>query len=236
MEAVIVSWAKDETFRRMTQKAIDSAIESGVNRIVVIESQPSVSYLGANTIPYVGEFNYNKALNIGISHCKEECIALCNNDVIFYEGFSKAESIMKEHDIHSASPCRKGELLGVVSRMGYRVRKEMRGWCIILDRYVLDKIGSLDETYTFHASENIYRDQLREKGIEHHLLDGVYLDHLKSKTIETMPHDEKIKMTLHNKRKYKMRKIKQHEKRFTAKKTKSRRDGRGLRVPSRKRR
>lgn len=204
LSAVIVSWAKDDTFRKMTQNAIDSALNSGVDEVVVLEMS-DVKYNNALTIKNEGEFNYNRSLNKGIGYCHGEYIALCNNDLLFYEGFGDIIKEMKEHNIHSACPSsNKGE-----RRMGYGIKKinqteerEMKGWCIILDRYCLDKIGKLDETYSFHYSDNAYADQLKKNNIEHYLLFGYRVDHLTSVTLSTLPKEKKIEYMKKQKRKY----------------------------------
>jgi hypothetical protein len=202
MDAVIVSWAKNETFLRMTQNAIDTALASGVKSVVVVESEPNVTYDNAETIPYAGEFNYNRALNMGIEECSDYYIALCNNDLIFHAGFAEIERIMSARSIHSASPCHPKEDIMQATRMGYGIKKELRGWCIVLDRYVLERIGKLDETYTFHYSDNAYADQLKKENVEHHLINGVYVEHLVSKTLNTIPVEERKVFTREQKQKY----------------------------------
>jgi len=66
MDIIIISNAKEERFRSMTQNAIDSAIETTKNhnvRIIVVEQQ-NIDY-NVETIHYDFEFNYNKVANLG---------------------------------------------------------------------------------------------------------------------------------------------------------------------------
>lgn len=203
MEAVIVSWAKNHILAEVTQYAIDTALMSGITKVIVVEQNQSIFYNNADMVNFTGEFNYNKALNLGLSKCSERYVALCNNDVIFHEGFVKAEKIMEQYGIKSASPCGEGEDIGEPFRKGYRIKREMRGWCIIIDKEILQTIGKLDETYTFHYSDNAYADQLKAAGIEHYLLNGVELTHLVSRTLKTESLERRRQLTREQRYKYK---------------------------------
>ena len=173
---------------KVTQNCIDSALQdiAKVN-IIIVETSSLWDYKGADDIiKYEGDFNYNHALNLGLSHAKSDIHILANNDIIFYKGWSQIGDLMKANDFHSASILsqnRNGFERGNYVYEGYIVGKHLTGWCIFMDGYCREKIGHLDETCSFWYSDDLYACQLKEAGIKHGLFCNLQIDHITSRTL-----------------------------------------------------
>jgi GT2 family glycosyltransferase len=210
LSVVIASYAKTEHHRRLTEQSIRTASRCGITDIIVVETMPGVVFKGAKTIEYPqGQtFCYNRALNIGITECKNKYIALCNNDLVFHYGFEKIAEYMEYNDILSASPYtikahQRTHKKGNHMYYGYRIGYEFCGWCIVIDTDILPMIGGkLDETYSFWFSDNAFADQLKKAGIKHALMCNVSIDHIESATLKTLPKGQSIEMTLIQEQKY----------------------------------
>jgi GT2 family glycosyltransferase len=85
---------------------------------------------------------------------------------------------------------------------GYYIGTLLTGWCIFVTRSCIEKIGSLDETYSFWCSDNAYADQLKAHGIRHGLFCNVRVDHLTSATLKTLPVRKQRKYAYGNINKY----------------------------------
>jgi hypothetical protein len=171
----------------VTQQCIDSARQDGAElNIIVIETSNPYKYDVDKIIEYNGEFNYNRALNIGLKYAKNEIHILANNDLIFHPGWSIIGESMKANDYHSASAMEGKQRFqrGDFVYDSYAIENGMNGWCIFIDNYVLEKIGKLDETMTFWYSDNLYALQLKTAGIKHGLFTNIQVDHLGSRTLK----------------------------------------------------
>jgi hypothetical protein len=173
----------------ITQQCIDSARQDGVKlNIIVIETGQPYKYNVDRIIEYNGEFNYNRALNIGLKHAKNEIHILANNDIIFHPGWSVIGDCMKTNGYHSASVVEgKQKFKRGFIYDSYHIGEGMNGWCIFIDDYVIEKIGKLDETMKFWFSDNLYAMQLQSAGIKHGLFTNVQVDHLESRTLKRLP-------------------------------------------------
>lgn len=210
MDIVIVS--ESSTGRKLTEQAILSAINNtkDLGNIIVVETAMNeLPYSGATTIFWANDFNYNGCLNFGAKHCNGEYIALCNNDVEFCEGWDDIARIMKENDILSASPFsfvnphghRHLPMSG--THYGYRIGHEVLGWCIIVHKSVLERIGGLNTDVDFWYSDNIYADQLQLAGIEHAIITDCCVNHLNySNTLKTKSIPQQTYYTSNQKHKY----------------------------------
>lgn len=210
LSVVIASYSKTEKHRGLTLKAISTAKLCGITDIVVVETMPGVEFNGVTMVyfPDSEKFNYNKALNIGISHCKSKYIALCNNDIVFHKGFENIGVYMFYNSIKSCSPYTLKYRFNRFEKgnhcyYGYRIGYEMCGWCIVIDREILPEIGGkLDETYYFWFSDNAYADQLKKAGIKHAIMCNVFIEHLESQTLKTLPRAQELEYTLEQEKKY----------------------------------
>jgi hypothetical protein len=175
----------------ITQQCIDTARVDGADlNIIVVETGQPYKYDVDKIIEYNGEFNYNRALNLGLKHIKNEIHILANNDIIFQKGWSQIGELMKSNDFHSASAI-SGHLTqfqrGDLVYEGYQVGYILTGWCLFVDDYCLQKIGKLDESVSFWFSDNLYACQIKAEGIRHGLFTGVQIDHMASKTLVRQP-------------------------------------------------
>lgn len=173
---------------QMTQNCIDSArVDDADLNIIIIETGSLWDYKGVNEIiRYNGEFNYNRALNMGLQRAKGEVYILANNDLIFHEGWSQIGESMLANGYHSASVLSQsvnGFQRGNFIYEGYEVGKHITGWCIFMDRYCRETIGQLDETCSFWYSDDLYACQLKAAGITHGMFCNLQVDHITSRTL-----------------------------------------------------
>ena len=103
----LTNTANDDVFH-MTNTAIQSLYASEENnnfRVILVESgNQSYKYNVEITVPYEGDFSYNKALNMAFKHIESDCVGVFNNDVIFTENwFSYMSYYMDVFELDSAS-------------------------------------------------------------------------------------------------------------------------------------
>lgn len=187
---IIVSQSKGDLIQ-VTQNCIDSARQDKADlNIIIVETGQPYKYDVDKIIEYNGEFNYNRALNLGLKHVKGDVHILANNDIIFHPGWSQIGELMKLNDYHSAS-ARAGHLTkykeGDFVWDSYEVGYGFTGWCLFMDNYCLERIGKLDETMNFWYSDNLYALQLKQAGIKHGMFCNVRVDHICSKTLIKQP-------------------------------------------------
>ena len=166
----------------MTRNAIRTAkLNAGmdIGQIVVVEEcltatpQPETKMLY-----YDFKFNYNKCLNLGFSVCKSKYVAFCNNDLRFLENWAK-NAVAAGY--LSVSPSSRHTFNGVLE--GYVVGKHVLGWCIIVDRVVMEEIGGFDTPVNFWFSDDVYAEQLKAAGIKHALVGNSRVNHLTSRSL-----------------------------------------------------
>ncbi len=200
--------SSNASLRIMTQQAIDSLIKSEPNvklNILIIDSNiKSQGFNHAKTIVYDFPFNYHKCVNLGLNYGYSDVVAICNNDLLFDRlWLTKIVEAMGEKYL-SASPNNKpSSVEGVVE--GYRVAKEVLGWCIVVKREIFKKIGKLDECVNFWYSDNIYAEQLKKAGLKHILVLYSHVVHLGSKTLKLAK--DKFTITKAQRREFDKRKI-----------------------------
>lgn len=205
LDVVIVSYAKDHELYNVTMNAIDSLIKSEQDidiNIIVIESNKDIFYPGnCLTVHPDIPFNYNAYLKIGLTYCKYDWVALCNNDLIFYKHwFSEIADWYNnstDKSIKSFSPWNRHEdwhynrVKDDTQFIGYSIGVQLCGWCIVARTEIFDRVD-LSSDVNFWCSDNIYADELIKHGIKHRLQRFSFVDHLTSRTLFTMP-SEKIK-------------------------------------------
>jgi len=183
MDVILVSNAKSPQLRSLTETAImtcQKADSVKYNFYVIEQCRKAKGYTNAKTLYYDFPFNYNRCLNLGI-HCSEsKYIALCNNDLIFKKDWGENMIQVMEQGYLSASPS-KEYFDGIIK--SYRVGKHLLGWCIVINREVIKRIGKFDESVEFWFSDDIYAEQIKKAGIEHILNGYSNVIHLTSKTL-----------------------------------------------------
>ncbi|SDI90140.1 Glycosyltransferase, GT2 family [Pseudomonas flavescens] len=200
-DVVILSFAKDEALRQVTEHCLDSLVASENPakirfRVWVLESnadspvyrQPGVTTLYPNTV-----FNYHAYMNLGIREGQAPYVAICNNDLSFHPGWASEllEVFNGDPGVSSASPAcslhhpRNGFALHSGVYPGYGVLREISGWCLVFRRSILDVIGELDERFYFWYADNDYALTLQSRGLRHVLVTSSVVDHLDSRTLST---------------------------------------------------
>lgn len=211
VDIVIISWAKNKSFEKMTNECIKSLVESEKDimfNIVVIETNKKVFYQNAITYHLnTPLFNYNKACNAGYDFCITEHIGFFNNDVIFESGWC---SELLKHNLDSVSPiCTKTKTQNKYLKytepiFGYRIANQLSGWAIFMKRSVYETINGFDTDISFWASDDAYAQQLQANNIKHYLIPTSKVIHLNggSNTLNTLNTDERIQLTYEQARIY----------------------------------
>lgn len=217
VDVVIISYAKDEYCKSLTVNCIESLFISEENpsifNVIVVESEPSVrweNHFPVNVTTYDAPlpYGYHKFLNFGRKKGESEWVALCNNDLQFTKNwFSEILKANKENPgITSFSPiCPMTQSMYGINphtglHMGYEIRKQISGWCIVHKREIYEKIGDLDERFYHWFCDNDYAMTLYQNGIYHALVtDSVVIHHDKNigKTTERVveTNDEMYRLT-----------------------------------------
>ena len=185
-DLIIVSRSANDRLIQMTQNCIDSAC---ADNTILVETGTTVKYSGVDKyVSFEGNFNYNRALNMGLQFANRDIHILANNDLIFHDYRSIGEDMIN-NGFDSASAWYKGCQFqqGDFVYKGYEIATHVLGWCLFITPYVLYKIGDLDESVDFWYSDNLYADQLKKHGLRHGLFCNVRVDHIGSQTLSTMP-------------------------------------------------
>ena len=202
IDIVIVSYAKNDACKNATQKCIESLLASEKNseeifNVIVIESNYHVKWdhMSPCVTTYKAPlpYGYHKFLNFGRKKGNAEWVALCNNDIIFAEGwFTKIlESSIRNKDALSFSPIcnftqvKSGINIGSGDLFGYQIRIYVSGWCIIQRRKIYDIIGDLDENFVHWCCDSDYSLTLFKHDLKHVLVTDSIVNH----------HDQKIGIT-----------------------------------------
>ncbi len=197
IDIVFLSDTKDNTIWEMNINCINSLIKSEkselIGDIILVESNRTATFLYPDPVKVIvpdSLFNFNKYLNIGIRECKSEFVALCNNDIVFYENWFSEILKVKERcpEIKSFSPI-DYDYVGTPKTkypeteayyLGYDIRTIITGWCIVIERSLFKKIGLLDEKFDFYYSDNDYSMTLRKYNIKHAMVPRAHVKHLGS--------------------------------------------------------
>ena len=182
IDAIILSNTKDLSLYGLTQRTINSLRNSEEDYcfdIKIVETnikflEESFIYHDCDVITPGEKFNYNKFLNIGLSHCSNEWIVICNNDLIFTEKwFSCMMNFQKLNPyIKSLSPfepiwhTERGLSSKQESYTGYRIGLELTGWCLVIHRDIIYKCNLFDERFSFWYQDNDYAETIKH----HHFL------------------------------------------------------------------
>lgn len=211
IDIVILSYAKTESLKQMTEQTVNSLIHSEDPKhirfnVIVIESNHAIrphQYFNTETLYSNKKFGYHRYMNIGISRSNHPYICICNNDLFFHPNWcSEILKVMSaDSAIQSASPSCSihhpsiGLNLHSGNYDGYEVRREIAGWCLFFKRDMLKKTGKLDEKFKFWYADNDYANTLKKHGIKHALVTSSIVDHFESKTLKTFDEEEQLKMT-----------------------------------------
>jgi GT2 family glycosyltransferase len=178
---VIVSDARLN--KELTSSCINSLKGDDIHEIIVVESDPEVDYHGCQTIHPTEPFNYN-------------------NDLIFEPNWWKRlYQSMKTNNVSSASPI----CPNTHSEFGYKIedkiiygtdiRRQVAGWCLILERLWYLKMGKFDERYSFWCSDNSYGKQLQYFNQKHILDCNSVVHHIQSASLNKIDDAKKDEYT-----------------------------------------
>lgn len=200
ISCVIISNQISNYHRQITEQAI----KTSECDCIIVETNPNApKYKDGLTLFWTREFNYNKCLNFGLMHTNTEYVALCNNDLVFEKGWQDITRVMEYFNLLSASPFSKYNphqhpyKVSNEIHYGYRIGWEMLGWCIVVNREILQTIKKLPEDYKFWCSDNAYADVLQKNDIKHAVVCNSIVNHIGggSKTINAL-HNKSAKKYL----------------------------------------
>jgi hypothetical protein len=201
-DLIIVSKSITKPIRQITQNCIDSARDDGDINVILVETGQAFNYTGVNTfIEYQGAFNYNRALNMGLHACTGEIHILANNDLIFHPGWSQIGGLMRVNNFDSASALsgdmrQKAFNRGDYIYEGFNIGSHFTGWCLFVTKEAIAKIGTLDESYDFWYSDNVFAAQLKKAGLRHGLFCNIRVDHIASVTLRTLPYRQQRRYSI----------------------------------------
>ena len=196
IDIVIVSYAYNEECENLTRNCIKSLYFSEpdakeIFNVILVESEESMvdvwtrDYPGVNSYLAPKPYGYHKFLNFGRKKGDGEWVALCNNDLEFTEGWYT--EILKEYQnnpgVLSFSPIcpRTQPLYGINPNsgkyLGYDIRKQISGWCLVHRRELYLEIGDLDERFYHWFCDNDFAMTLKDKGILHMLVTSSIVIH-----------------------------------------------------------
>jgi len=194
VDIVILSYAKNKEFENITRTGIDSLLKSEskiIFNVYVVETNLDVNYddyieSGHNVITVRADqpFNYFKFANVAIKLGTSDYVAICNNDLTYEKDWAQniINSMQQHPNILSASPwCPQTQKdnsshIGKIY-LGCRVRIELAGWCIFQQRKIYDIIGKMNDDTDFWYGDDIYRDELIMRGIDHALIPNSVVNH-----------------------------------------------------------
>ncbi len=210
VDVIIISFSKNDEFKKMTENAIlslNSSEKSISFNIIVIESNKEVTFnnfTNVKTVHPTVPFGYHTYLNIGISMGNSEYVCLCNNDLIFKPGWASTiiSAMKSDPTLLSASPYSTiphKSIFKLESNKsidyGYSIRRHISGWCIFQKRSIYDRIGKLDERFVFWYADNDYAETLKRKRIKHALIRNSVVEHIESKTLKSEDEKTRLKLT-----------------------------------------
>jgi GT2 family glycosyltransferase len=211
IDIIILSYAKNNYLRGLTEQTISTLINSEKRgnilfNILIIESNKSLkpfNYTNTTTIYPRGKFGFNKYINIGLKNSGNDFVCLCNNDLIFHDGW--ANNILfefnRDRDLYSASSfCQFSQGVDGIRpnsglHYGYRIRKEISGWCIMTRRQTFQIIGKPDYNFKFWYSDNDYANLLKKHNLKHALVTSSFVDHIESQTLLAEKESHRKKLT-----------------------------------------
>jgi GT2 family glycosyltransferase len=210
VDVVIISFAKNDEFKKVTESAIRSlqSSERSIDfRVVVVETNKKVSYdqfKNTETVHPDVPFGYHRYLNIGIARGRSEYVCICNNDLIFKPNWASTiiSQMRRDRQLLSASPYSTIPHKTVYGLnpsnsldYGYQIRRHISGWCIFQKREIYQKIGKLDERFEFWYADNDYGETIKRKGIKHALVRNSVVDHIESVTLTSKSEIEQTRLT-----------------------------------------
>jgi GT2 family glycosyltransferase len=209
IDIIILSYAKNDHLKKLTQQTIDTLLASENPgeikfNVLVIESNKALQpyqFPNTTTIYPTEKFGFNKYLNIGIKNTHNPYVCLCNNDLVFHKGWASEilKAMYADPDLLRATPyCSTFH-----PTVAYKANSGnfdayfgvMIGWCIFVKREIFDKIGLLDEKFTFWYADNDYCQTLIKNNVKSKLITSSFVTHLGSESLKTSVEKDQQKLT-----------------------------------------
>jgi GT2 family glycosyltransferase len=215
IDIIILSYAKDDHLKRLTEQTISSLIKSENSdiyfNIIVIESNKTLKpFQFENSVTIYPEeiFGFHKFLNIGIKTTQNEYVCLCNNDLIFHKNWAtELLNVLKSNkEILSANPLcdlftphlqinRKEEF--IIANSDNIFKGILTGWCIFVKRDLFNKIGLLDEQFDFWYADRDYGMTLLKYKIKHVLVPSSIVTHIGNQSHVILTEENKYNSLTH---------------------------------------
>ena len=208
IDIIILSYAKDEELKELTIQTVETLLHAEdpqkiVFDVLVIESNKALmpyQFPGTRTIYPDSKFGFNKFLNIGIRATSNEYLCLCNNDLIFHNGwasalldamaqFNKGMTVLSPfcNDAHKNFLDLEKPTEGY---FGY-----FAGYCFFTTRGVLRQIGPLDEKINFWYADMDFLNVLDKHKIKHYLVPKSQVTHLVSRATAGFTQIQQLRYT-----------------------------------------
>jgi len=192
---VFLSRVCDENSSFLLKQAIESftlSTSKFIFEIIIVESgdvEHTQRIIGDKgiVVPYLlSEFNFHKALNIGLQKTQGKLICFSNNDVIFYKDwFKNIYNVLGANDLDLVSPVDPNEdKLWMVNKNdkkfveGYEIQKHFKGWCFVVHKRVFRVIEKFDERFDFYFADNDFITQIEFAGFRHAAVLNSHVHHL----------------------------------------------------------
>lgn len=214
VDCVILTKTVDERFYKMTNDTIESLINSEPSikfDIKLVESNYSspfrYNYSNVETIKPIEQFNYNRFLNLGLEKCHNDWIILSNNDVTYTTNWFT--NLMSEHDkdpeLLSMCPYepnwhKQYYPIAVDVNYGYSSKTFITGWCIIINKKVVERIGKFDEQFAFWYQDDDYGRTIQKHNIKHAMIKSSVVYHLGSQSHILLSDEQKAELTFNQKK------------------------------------
>lgn len=210
IDIVILSYAQTKDLMRVTENCIQSLMTSEDPErikfnVILIESEKSIrphQYEYTTTVYPEVIFGYHRYMNIGIEMTSSTYVCICNNDLVFHQGWATHMlAAFEKYKLSSGSPAcgifhpAAGYPLNGQVHLGYRVREQVSGWCIFFRREILKTTGKLDENLNFWCADNDYANTLWILNLRHALVTSSRVDHLESRTLNEQKEEKKHQLT-----------------------------------------
>lgn len=184
-EVVMLSDARTEELRAMTQRAVDSIIK-GANglrvKVHVVERQPGVSYDSAELIHHNAEFNYSAFNNLGASVCEADWLVFANNDIVADNGWLHV-LLGAGHPVVSPKEPTDVRQKGIKTvEKGFVNGRHFSPWFFMVDRNLFNSIGGWDEEFRGWFADDALIAKFKAAGVAPMIVPRATVRHLGSVT------------------------------------------------------
>jgi hypothetical protein len=213
VDAIILTNSSTEKAVRSTLRTMytlrDSESEHKFNIHLVESGTDHINdymKLVSNYIKPNEPFNYNRAINHALDYLQADWVIISNNDVSYERDWFN--EILKVHtkrpDIESFSP--RDPMLYMKYYdwhfidspsdyyQSYTVTEAVMGWCIIIKRSALERIGKFDEQFDMYYQDNDYARTIEAHGIKHALCRYSIATHLNTASVSKLDNAKLEKM------------------------------------------